>query len=334
MVTIVNRTNVTPSTRGSWTDVDVSSYVPDNAVGVVLYIDCPSDSTFQYGVRKNGSTDETKGDNYIVDTFLYIGIDENGVFETWLEDASAAVEGWGIYLAGYVTDSEGSFLTNTNSYSISDNTWMDVDVSGDTGSETAKAVFGFYFGTGGLGYRENGSTDDHKNSYNDYHCTGISISVDGNEIFEANSWDETLYISGWLTEVDQTWTNTKDYSLDDNTQDQWRVIDYSNDIPSGDKIACVKLEAALYTTGIREKGSSWSVTGGFDSSNGVYQSVDDERKVEEYHTWEDNYLWGYTSEPSIAPTEYTGTDNLSIADNSTYILPPTVETIGVDENAS
>lgn len=102
-----NGIDVTPSTTGSWVDVDVSAYIPEGSTGVILKIMNTGTATYNVGVRKNGSSDNFG--LYIPNTYArhaFVGVDSNRIFEAYIGSTSVK-----IYLAGYC-DSAVDFFTN------------------------------------------------------------------------------------------------------------------------------------------------------------------------------------------------------------------------------
>ncbi|GAI62390.1 unnamed protein product, partial [marine sediment metagenome] len=108
-------TEITPSTPSSWEDVDVSSYVPSGATGVILHIVNNHLASGEHvGVRKNGSTDDRHSDFTPSAHFgAAIGVDTNRVFEAYVESTTNI----DIYLIGY-TVSGVTFKTNADDKSL------------------------------------------------------------------------------------------------------------------------------------------------------------------------------------------------------------------------
>lgn len=183
-ITFVTPTNVTPGTTGSYQDVD-NALVPDGASGVLVeFINTDTSNTdLTFGIRKNGSTDDFKQDVHEEShQWAIAGVDGSGIFEVYIESSVLQV-----YLIGYF-DTDAVFFTNATDKTASitsATTWEDIDISGDTGADTAVAAF-FCIQCGPNDYvmfRKNGSTDDYTG-----HITrrlGFDIvGVDGSEICE------------------------------------------------------------------------------------------------------------------------------------------------------
>jgi hypothetical protein len=198
--------DISPAGTGAWVDVDVSSYMPAGATGAILHEVNTTGSARVYGVRKKGSTDTwmTQGDTSRANShgYLMVGLDPNGVFELYQEENDVDT-----YLIGY-TMSGATFFTNAVDKSIGTTAaWTDVDISSDTGADTAiGAIFivrntlaGDVLG----GVRKNGSTDDfyHEVDHGDAHVA--LVGVDGNEVAEMKiaTTDLDLYLMGYVTSL-------------------------------------------------------------------------------------------------------------------------------------
>ncbi|HLA88485.1 MAG TPA: hypothetical protein VJL10_10710, partial [Anaerolineales bacterium] len=238
----VTPVEITPASTSAWTDVDVTAYVGADAgsvAGVMLQIVNVSSSTeFTWGVRKNGSTDTLTA--VIEDgghTFAAIGVDSGDIFECYVTSTTSI----DIYLVGYILTSEGSFFTNAvdKSLTVAD-AWTDVDISGDTGADTAKVAFLLVHqsGAGSLewGLRQNGSTDNIRETATTtgwVDLRGAMIGVDANEIFEGYIGVTSIdfYLVGYLTANVTTFTNRIDYT--GAVQLSYIDVDFSADIPAG-----------------------------------------------------------------------------------------------------
>jgi len=131
----IDPVEITPGSAGAWIDIDVSSYVPAGATGVVLHFVNTHASNYYYiGQRKNGSTDNRYGQLFSdCHTWSAIGIDANRVLEAYVGNTTSI----DIYIVGYYT-SDAVFNTNAVDKSLSNTgAWYDIDISGDTGADTA-----------------------------------------------------------------------------------------------------------------------------------------------------------------------------------------------------
>jgi hypothetical protein len=278
-----NTTDIAPAT-GGWTDVDVSSSVPSGATGVIVRIvntGIANGGTRYMGLRNNGSTDATR--DYIraaSTTYAYIGIDSSRIFEAWKGNDDIEM-----YLHGYF-ESPAEFFTNAIDKSIgSTTTWTDVDISSDTGGDTAIGAILLHecnFATASKtgGYRKNGSTDTNIAEISSYYnLFGFIVGVDGSEIFEGyiSTLDIDTYLVGYITDDATFQTNSIDVepSTTGSYQDMTAL---TATIPLGG-IYFVGNSGAIDGYGIRKKGETYdfyddilgSITSDCDM-NGVCQA--------------------------------------------------------------
>lgn len=332
----VARTDITPSTTGSWVDVNVSSYVDAGyTAGVMLEIVNADSTDKTWGVRKNGSsstlTGTIKGNSH---TFVAIGVDNYDKFEAYVSASYLY-----IYIVGYIPGDAGSFKTNPyNFYVSSTYSWTDLDVSGQTDGD-CKIAFFLVKNTGSSSYnfglRENGSTDDrHRNIVNGA-LIGAMMSVDSSEILEyyITSAYVDIYFVGYIrTGYVETFTNAKDYST--STRYSYVDVDFSDDIPSYSQGVFLHLYGYSSTDdfGIRKNGESYLNRYGFMNHQYGWCAVDSNSKAEQYisNTSCDLYLWGYSVigdavDPSSGWSYYKQIDVTDTADvSSRYQMKLTV----------
>lgn len=193
---------VSPGASGAWTDVDCSAYIPASATGVVLRVELSAGGLRMIGLRKNGSTDDRYFDMFAAGAtgdgvqWVEIGVDGSQIFEAKLEDYTQFT----ITLIGYHTDN-ATFNTNAPSYSPTAASFNDVDISSDTGAETAIGAI-FEVTSSALlyvGFRNNGSS--HTRTQDVDRHVWMNIGVDGSEICECNreSTGVNIYLVGWIT---------------------------------------------------------------------------------------------------------------------------------------
>lgn len=161
----VNAFNVTPAGLGSWEDVDVSSYLPAGATGVILeFSDRDQSIPRKHMARKKGSTDNfvTRTEATTVSGHVYFlcGVDANRVFQAYVETVDCE-----IWLIGY-TDSAVAFFADGNAIEYSPSApgiWKDQNIA-DKVSNDATGVIGFWLTKEGASQyegiiRKKGSTD-------------------------------------------------------------------------------------------------------------------------------------------------------------------------------
>ena len=116
MIADPTATDIAHAVDTTWTDVDVTALVGSDAgsvAGICIEIENTSATLFAVGARCNGSSDTYTGDlattgGQTSSIQLCVGVDDNDVFELYLEDASEA----NCYLIGYWTDAEAEFLVD------------------------------------------------------------------------------------------------------------------------------------------------------------------------------------------------------------------------------
>jgi len=309
----VTRQEISPVAGMPYKDVDVTAYVdPGNTAGVMLEIINTSGATYyKWGVRKNGSGDTLE--NILMKighTWAAIGVDSNDVFEAYVENAAIK-----IYIVGYITNAEGGFLTNTVNKTVArDAAWHDINISGDTGGDTAICAFFLVQGSLGqsYGFRKNGSTDERKSQiYLSDNLHGAMMSVDGSEILEGfinGGVTISFYLVGWLTANMFDWANAKNYQTA--PVGAWNETDFSPDIPAGNDGAFCHFfptSAAMRYGGVRKLGSAFDDYKRISMHAYLWVEIDEDRKAEQKieDLILDLWLWGYTQQPSTAPTAPT-----------------------------
>ncbi|MCW3992756.1 MAG: hypothetical protein NWE79_08595 [Candidatus Bathyarchaeota archaeon] len=203
------RTNgpvVTPGVTGSWQDVDVSSYVPGDATGVIILIQRKTTGSGSAGIRKNGSSDTityglmSVSGGIFYGGFQLCGVDGSQIFECNIEDSN-----FDIVLMGY-TKSPVTWLTDVQDISISQTwTWVDIDVTAYTSADcdgviVLRAHNGAAGNKGAL--RENGSSSNPftNGSLRETGARGSAgVGVDAGQILEGqiSSTDFDFYLQGW-----------------------------------------------------------------------------------------------------------------------------------------
>jgi len=295
--------DVSPSATG-WQDVDVSSYVPVGATGVIVQFYNNSGDNKHYGVRKNGSSDG------FFDTaskdgqqgWLMIGLDSNRVFEVYTETVGAVET----YLIGY-TMLGVTFLDNRVSKSLgSTGSWQDIDISGNTGSATAiGAIFIVHNSDGSsqtYGLRKKGSSDDRVEILRaDTPTVGI-IGVDKDEVaqMEIGNTAVDLYLVGYVTSGAVFFTNAINKST--GSTGSYQSVDITANIGSDDangaivevypsaggrELTALRPTSASSYDKFLDVDHSFALVG-IDSSDVFEQKID--------NTDTDLYLIGYTLE--------------------------------------
>jgi len=303
----VTRVEITPETAGSWVDVDISSYVDAGNISlVVLEVRSPGTGEYYWGVRKNGSSDTHYGE--ITDkghTWVVIGVDPNDILEINVEDTTAV----DVFLMAYAKTSEAGSFTNAVDKSLTTTgSWVDIDISNDTGGDTAKVAFFLVYSSNiaskNYGFRKNGSSDTFARYIPSDTLVGAMIGCDDSEILEGyiESTDVNFYLTGYLVDNVSTWVNQKDYAT--STIDAYVDVDFSSDIPADNTGAFVYFhhssEFSWCRGNVRKNGDSWDSCYLISFHQFFWTEIDSSRVAEQKITSEsvDLYLWGYTSEPA------------------------------------
>ena len=289
---------------GAWTDIDLSSDVPTSATGAIFRVSNTLATPQQYGLRKNGSTDDRYYDLHASrQQFAVIGLDANRKCEGKIETTYID-----FYLVGY-TEADATLLTNGTDKSIGTTTaWTDIDLSSDIASGSVAAIFEVVSTDGSLardfGLRKNGSTDNrHPDIYKGSH-TFMIVGVDASRICEGYIENTSIdfYLIGYLTQG-QAETNAHDRSL--GTTGSYVDIDESANAPSGATgVFGEVIATSAYKFAARKNGTSFDYYEDAPPHDSIMAGLDANRK------WEgkienvavDFYTMGYFAAGIIAKT--------------------------------
>lgn len=305
-ITWITPVDITPGVAGSWQDADVSGSVPAGATGVILHIHAsPGYADWVTGWRKNGSTDARESNVYTGQHFWAgCGVDENRVLELYVT-ANGGSNHATIWLAGYFTD-DAVFFTNAPDKSLgATGSWIDIDISGDTGGDTAiGAILEIPHPGGNIdwGLRKNGSSDNRVTGYWPRHTAAI-IGCDGSEIFEGQitHTDVDFFLMGYITKESTFITNATNLSLVGTGS--W--IDLAA-LPAGGTGGFIEVIMGDETQnyGLRENGSGETILGrSMDHMWGMVEA-DGSRLIEGQisNTNVDFFLVGYSEAAAAPPT--------------------------------
>ncbi|KKM93233.1 hypothetical protein LCGC14_1210400, partial [marine sediment metagenome] len=240
--------DVSPDTFAAWTDVDVSGYIASDATGVILEI---VGTGANAGVRKNGSTDDRR--NVMEHDWAMIGVDANGVFEAWANDANVIIN-----LVGY-TDANWTYNTNADDVSLVPiNVWTDIDVSTEAPNATGVIVEIISTGNFNVGLRMNGSGDNRVVPVIAGSHLFTVIGVDAGQIFEGqiSNVGADFYLIGYVTDGATFNLNFVDKSLPG--IGAWTDIDASVEAPDAEFLIFEVIDTgfANNTYGFRKNGST------------------------------------------------------------------------------
>uniref|UniRef100_A0A6M3K6K8 Uncharacterized protein n=1 Tax=viral metagenome TaxID=1070528 RepID=A0A6M3K6K8_9ZZZZ len=207
--------DLNPSTTGSFVDIDVSAYVAEGATAAVIAVDNLQYNTHtKYAFRKNGSTDDIYYDimSNNVSTVI-VALDEDGIFEMKKEFHSILQK---LYIIGYFESGDGYVpFTNYIDKSLGSlDTYIDIDISANTGDDTAIMAVVAVVNTASVAayfydVRKNGSSDTYYVYARAFNNRSFFVSLDENEIFEGKIANATLkfYIAGYFTSGVTGYTN-------------------------------------------------------------------------------------------------------------------------------
>jgi len=217
-VTWITPVEVSHSTDAAWTDNDVSAHISGAATGVILHVFNNTATNYDFGLRKNGSTDNrTPEMDLSTHYWAEIGVDGSGIFESYVEVA-ANID---VYVVGYHEDDAVFFTNAIDKTAAGADAFEDIDISSDTGGDTAiGAIFEVSIPTNGarrFAFKKKDSTDDfYTNATN---TQWVVIGVNGSEICEQKILDLTgtgltnTFLTGYITKEATFNTNATDLSL-------------------------------------------------------------------------------------------------------------------------
>ena len=319
---LTNAIEVFPAAYGSWQDVDVSSYIPTGATGVILYIESYSTGgSALMGIRKNGSSDSYYC-YYGVLQGVIVGVDASRIFEARLQDS-----GQRLFLIGYTDSSVTLFDNGIDKSTGTAGSYQDVDVSGDGVPSGATGAVFFFHNTGASDYncalRKNGSSDDIYAEVEGDASGGILWGIcglDANRICEqkiANTAVDLKLIGYTLAPVTFL-DNAVDKSL--TTTGSWVDIDLTSDTAASADGAIFSIKntgSGSYNHGLQHKNSTDDYLEAIWSYSLLWRHVglDSGQVCEGYiaNVAVDFYLRGYCY-PTGAVTEKTSADTGAGAD--------------------
>jgi hypothetical protein len=254
-IKFITPVNVSPGDTNSWIDIDISAYVPAGATGAIIHVLGSDGGAYYADLRKNGSTDTVLGGKPLTaHDWRTVGLDGSRIFEGYTGDP-----GVNFYLVGYF-EGESVFFTNRIDKSLgTTGSWLDVDISSDTGADTAIAAILEVINQAtalnyNYGLRKNGSTDGRVIRLSASNSTGAIIGVDASEIFEGQISNANIdwYLIGYIKSGATMLTNATDLSL--GSTGSW--LDLSA-LPSGAAGGFIEVvSSGDYLFGLRKKGSS------------------------------------------------------------------------------
>lgn len=254
-ITWIAPVDKTPGRFGAWVNVDCSANISAGATGVILHIDHTAGGAGDaVGVRKNGSTDARTG-QIGADRHFWsaIGVDGARIFEANVKDAT-----FKLWLVGYF---EADAVFNTNAVDKSLGTtgvWLDIDISADTGTDTAIAAIWEANGGNAVGFRKNGSTDSRIQTTGGSSVIYAIIGVDASEICEGRiaNVGTDFFLAGYIKSAATLDTNATDLSL--GTTGSWLNL---SSLPTGATGGFIEIVTSANTQnyGLRKDGTAESI---------------------------------------------------------------------------
>ena len=189
-----NADDMSLGSTGDWYDIDCSTEAP-SAIGLIWEVQ-GSSTVYQFGLRKNGSSDDRHFDTKNHTSFgAVIGCDASQICEGYIENT--AVD---FFLVGYITDG-ATFNTNATDVSLGTaDSWLDLtalpDENPNMGFIEAIDLYGM-----GYGLRKNGSAEDIYYA-GEYHCWGI-VECDASRLIEGKIGHTSVdfFVVGYSTAV-------------------------------------------------------------------------------------------------------------------------------------
>jgi hypothetical protein len=188
-----NATDVSLSGTGAWTDIDIN--VNDGAIGAIIEVH--STTYYDYGIRKNGSTDartsSTRGHS---SGMFVVGLDASEIFEGYIANANVD-----FFVVGYFNDSNVvEFYINGTDVSLS-SIGSFIDLTAITGSKGIIVESNWINAVNYANLRKNGVTSAPYNLSNSiqHHCCSI-VESDTNGVIEGyiGSTDVDFYFLGYF----------------------------------------------------------------------------------------------------------------------------------------
>jgi len=319
---LTNWQSLSPSVSNSWVDLDVSSHVSASATGIILKMINTSGSSKNFGFRNNGSTDARNQQMANGQWVSFsVGIDGSGLCEMLLQ------WGWSgsCYLVGYY-EGEATFNVDADDLSIgTTGAWTDVDISSETGGETALAAllearWNGFGTTADFGLRMNGSTDDRYVDNVQLH-NGAIVGVDGSEIFEhyIGNTNVDIFLLGWMTDNVTMHTDATDRST--STTGSYQAITSPDADADGAIYECIGGTSG--DLGLRGLSQTTDLTDAFAHNFSIEKC--DTGQCEQYitNTAVDIFETGWIGTASGGTTVEAITDTLVITENNASIKADT-----------
>jgi len=231
--------DVTPAGTG-WQDVDVSTWVPSGATGVVLQAVNTSAGVRDFLVRKKvASSPDTYVDEELeinAGVWPMVGIDSNRVFQVYTEDNTSVQ----VYLVGYTGTGVIFFDNRLDKSPGSIGSWQDADIAADTGGDTAIAAIVGAFGLSGLSYdfglRKPAAIPDTRYAPIDGdNQTWSLVGVNGSEVYQVyqgHNTEQKSFVYGYVTSGVVMFDNAVSHAT--TTLNTYEDVDITSDLQGSD----------------------------------------------------------------------------------------------------
>jgi hypothetical protein len=266
-----------------------------------------------------------------------VGLDSNSTFQVYTEDSTYIK----LYLVGYTGNGVAFFDNRVDKTPATADSWQDVNISADTGGDTAIAAIVGGFGASGLSYnfglRKPAATpDDRYGTIDGDHQTWGVVGVDGSEVYQVyhgHLTEQESYLYGYVTSGVVMFDNAVDHSTA--TTGSYVDVDITSDIGTDDATGAIVhlfqdtgAEVALRKNGVSHD-QYWEVE---NHQYGIVE-IDDQDIFEQkiFNANVDLFLTGYALQCAVsATTQYrsVGTNTGDLASGDGITVKATVSSGG------
>ncbi len=222
--------DISLSATGTWTDINLSSYVPSGTSGVIIrVVNTSASMDINWGLRAKGSTDEVYFPLFgSRQTTIYVSADSNRFIQGKISDTQLD-----FYLVGYFL-TEATFFTNGIDKTPSVfSSWQDIDCSANVPVGTVFGIFEWVTQDMGFGccFRKKGSTDNRVSEYSVVHG-GWLVALDTDRKCQVNiEISGNIYLKGYINSADRAIAKTNGLNVSLTTTGSYESINLSTDIP-------------------------------------------------------------------------------------------------------
>ena len=228
---------ITPSLNNTWEDVDTTLLFTAGASGVIVQFENTGVSNTDWGVRPKGSVRAffTDGAKTNQQGWIMTGTNASGVFQVYSGNTATVRT----YIVGYTMSGVKFFTEPIDKTVVADNTWRDVDISAETGGDTAIGAIFTVLTTAGAScsyaLRKKGSSDDRFSDLRAETPTLGLIGVDANELAQLrieSLGGLELRLEGYVTDGAVFFDNATPKST--GTTGSYQSVDITGDLLGSD----------------------------------------------------------------------------------------------------